>query len=589
MQAAAIPSLVRYFSPLRLAGPLFGKELRVASRRQRYYLLRFAYVCLLCGMMLSFWHSIARVGGGTSGVAQVARLGEVGQRTIVMVVWFQFITAQVLAVVLLSDAISGEMRRRTLEDLLVTPMGAVHIALGKLLSRLLQLILLLAISLPVLALARVFGGVPWDYVVSSLCITLSASVFAGSLSLLCSILHHNAPRAVLTVGFWYVALWGLDAFVLMLLPQVSYVGNGVGASLWSLVSPFHALFIRTQAVLVGPTAASPFVSVTLHCLTMLTAAGIVLALSARRVGRIILASAYGRTEGWPGSATAHQTDLWSDAQSVVAGRAMRRVRGAPIVWKDLYISSFQARSQSLYCVGLWFAVGGLALVAVTLAKPAVYGSFLAPILILQGLFIIRLGTAAAGAITREKEARTWPILVTTPLDDSEIVKGKAIAALRRNLSLLIPLLGLYPVAFVFGRPGERDLSHIVLCVGGPIVNLLATALFLIGCGLYLSVRCRRTMVAVASTFGAYFLSMLAFGVPLTLFSMASPGMLPQDLSGRGVFLSALFSMASLGILPQGSSSDRRMYACMVLFAIVYGCGGRIFLREAARRLRRDVF
>jgi ABC-type transport system involved in multi-copper enzyme maturation permease subunit len=566
MQAAAIPSLVRYFSPLRLAGPLFGKELRVASRQRKYYLLRFAYVCLLCVVMLYFWHSIARIGGGASGVAQVARLGEVGERVIVMVVWFQFITAQVLAVVLLSDAISGEMRRRTLEDLLVTPIRAVHIVLGKLLSRLLQLVLLLAISLPVLALARVFGGVPWDYIVSGLCITLSASVFAGSLSLLCSILYPNAPRAVLTVGFWYVALWGLDAFVLMLLPRVSYISNGAGASLWSLVSPFHALFIRTQAVLVGPTAASPFVSVALHCLTMLTAAGIVLVLSARRVRRIVLASAYGRTEGGPGYATAQQADLWRAAELMRAGRAMRRVQGSPIVWKDLCVSSSQARSHDLYSIGLWFVIGGLALIAATLAKPAVYGGLFIPILILQGLFIIRLGVAAAGAITREKEARTWPILLATPLDDSEIVKGKAIAVLRRSLSLLIPLLALYPLAFLFGRPGERDLSHLVLCVGGPIVNLLATALFLIGFGLYLSTRCRRTAVAVVSTFGVYFLSMLAFGVPLTL-----------------------FSTALLGILPQGNSGDRRMFACMVLFAVFYGSGGLIFLREAARRLRCNVF
>jgi ABC-type transport system involved in multi-copper enzyme maturation permease subunit len=566
MQAAALPSLVRYFSPLRLAGPMFGKELRVASRRRRYYLLRFAYVGLLCAVMLYFWHSIAHAGGGASGVAQVARLSEVGQRTIIMVVWFQFLTAQVLAVVLLSDAISGELRRRTLEDLLVTPLGAVHIVLGKLLSRLLQLVLLLAISLPVLAVVRVFGGVPWDYVVSGLCLTLSASVFVGSLSLLCSILYRRAQRTVLVVGFWYVALWGLDVFLLLMLPRVNSTSNGMGAFLWSLTSPFHALFVRTQAVLVGPTAAGPCASVTLHCLTLLTAAGVLLALSAQRVRRITLASTNGRTDGGPADATAQQADPWRAAELIRAERAIRRVRGAPIVWKDLCISSFRARSQGLFDAALWLIGGGLALAAMTLSRPVRYGSFLAPILVLQWLFLLRLGVAAAGGIAREKEAHTWPVLLTTLLDDSEIIRGKALAALRRNLSLLIPLLVLYLLAFFFGRPGERDLLHLVLCVGVPVVHLMGSVLFLLGVGLHAAARCRTTTAAVTLTFGAYFLSKLIVFAPLTL----DP-------------------MLLMGILHLGNSNDPVVSAYMALLAVLYACGGLICLHAAARCLRHKVF
>jgi hypothetical protein len=44
MQSIVTSDLMRAFNPLRLAGPVFDKELRVASRRRRTYLLRFAYV-----------------------------------------------------------------------------------------------------------------------------------------------------------------------------------------------------------------------------------------------------------------------------------------------------------------------------------------------------------------------------------------------------------------------------------------------------------------------------------------------------------------------------------------------------------------
>ena len=549
-----------------LAGPVFDKELRITSRQRKYYVLRFVYVCLLVLVTVQFWFAVVRVGGGASAVVQVSRLGEAGKRVIVTIIWFQFISAQILATVLLSDAISGEIRQRTLEDLLVTPIRATHIVLGKLLSRLLLLVLLLAISLPVLAVVRVFGGVPWDYIVSGLCITLAASIFAGSLSLLCSILYRHAYRAVLAVGLSYLMLWGFDALVLLISPRTSFVGNHTGAFLGSLISPFHALFVRTRIVLGSPFPANPYASLALHCLTILLAAAIVLVLAARRVRRITLAVPQGQADGGPGDATTQPADLWTALRLAREGQAIRRVKGSPIVWKDLSAPLFLTRNQALLELGLWLMAGALALGVVTLAKPATYGSFFFPIVILQWVFIARLAISATGAITREKEARTWPILLTTPLDDGEIVKGKAVGAVRRNVSLLVPLLILYLLAFLLGRPSERDPFHLAVGVSLLTANLLGTALFLVGVGLYAGIRCRTTAAAVTSTFGAYLLVKLAFCVPLTL--------LP---------------LALMDVLPLGDSNDRVADAYVVLFAVFYACAGLIYLYAAAHRLRRNVF
>jgi len=104
-------------------------------------------------------------------------------------------------VALLSDAIGSEARRRTLDGILVAPMGGLYLVLGKLASRLLQIVLLLSLSLPLLAVVRVLGGVSWSYVVSGLCITLTAVLFAGSLSLLASTTSRKAYRAPRSWGF----------------------------------------------------------------------------------------------------------------------------------------------------------------------------------------------------------------------------------------------------------------------------------------------------------------------------------------------------------------------------------------------------
>jgi len=57
--------------------------------------------------------------------------------------------------------------------------GRFQIVAGKLLSKLWQKLILLAISLPLLAVVRVFGGVPWDYVLSSLAVTGTVSTRRG--------------------------------------------------------------------------------------------------------------------------------------------------------------------------------------------------------------------------------------------------------------------------------------------------------------------------------------------------------------------------------------------------------------------------
>ncbi len=225
MQTTATANLLQFLSPLRLAGPILDKELRVTSRRRRLYVLRFAYVVALVLVVLQLWYSLLRSRGGGSGALQVSRLGEMGKGIVAMVVWFQFITGQILAAALLGDAISSEVRQRTLDVLMVTPVRSFQIVIGKLVSKLLQAASLLAISLPILAVVRVFGGVPWDYAVAGLCVTASTGIFAGALSLTLSISNRHPYHAVLAVILWDMVVWGLLAALLMGLSQSGYLSQ----------------------------------------------------------------------------------------------------------------------------------------------------------------------------------------------------------------------------------------------------------------------------------------------------------------------------------------------------------------------------
>ena len=166
-----IKNLFAFFNLSGLTGPIFDKELRVSSRRRRNYVLRSIYIILLMLFVVLFWVEQVRCSG--SALYRSSRMAEAGRSIVLIIVWFQFIASQLIAVVMLSSAISDEIYHKTLGVLMTTPINSFQIVFGKLFSKLLQLLLLLAVSFPLLAVVRVFGGIPWGYVVTSLCITLS--------------------------------------------------------------------------------------------------------------------------------------------------------------------------------------------------------------------------------------------------------------------------------------------------------------------------------------------------------------------------------------------------------------------------------
>lgn len=284
--------LVRICKLSWLTGPIFEKELRVSSRRRRNYALRFAYLVLLTVFVAYAWRMTANRGGSGSAVYQLSRMPEIGKHVVTTVVWFQFIVAQLIAVVMMSSAISEEIQRRTLGVLMTTPIGGFQIVLGKLLSKLLQLILLLAISLPLLAIVRVFGGVSWSYVASSLCVTLTAAIFAGCVSLIFSTYSRQPHRVMVGTLSVCFLLYAVPSIVVELL-RFSYGVTVVPDAVLGVFNPFVILVWATNSVL----SAAPWMSVwdlAIHCTVMAGLSALLLTLSAISVRKVGLRQATGQ-------------------------------------------------------------------------------------------------------------------------------------------------------------------------------------------------------------------------------------------------------------------------------------------------------
>jgi ABC-type transport system involved in multi-copper enzyme maturation permease subunit len=486
MSATLTNFISRFCSIFWLAGPIFTMELRIGARRKRNYFLRFAYTIVLTLFVAAAWSAV-NIGTSGSNAAKVSMMPRIGTNLIISICWFQFIAAQLIAVVLLSDAINNEIYHRTLGILMTTPISCFQIVTGKLCAKLLHLTLLLAISCPVLAIVRVFGGVPWDYIVSSLCITLTAAIFAASVSLLFSIhtkkAHEAASAATTFCGLFYIIPMGL-----VMALSIKYKFLTVGLPIASYTNPFAVMAENTDAMLL-PAATAPAVSWPLHCLVMLVASSINLFLSSISVRTAGRRQAAGQL-GLFASKKERKIAKKRITQKTYAQRPaspIKYVKGPPIIWREIKTAHNKiGRAMTIIAMvlagGFLITIYGIIAWYKFLDERSVQMAF---IIVYMFIALYGVASAAAQSITSEREARTWPILLTTPLDDRQIILGKILGSVFRVWpvwALLIAHLVVFTIA--------RCIHPIVFL---PMLLLIAgSALFVAAVGVFFSSNFKRT-------------------------------------------------------------------------------------------------
>ncbi len=478
----------------RLTGPILDKELRVSSRRKRNYILRFFYPICLTLFVALMWVTTVDISG--SVVYRASRMAEAGTTVIATIIGFQFVAIQIIAVIMLSSAISDEILHQTLGTLMSTPISSFQIVLGKLFSKLLQLILLLVISLPLLAIIRVLGGVPWNFVITGLCITLTAGLFAGSLSLFLSV---GVSRAYAVMMKTFFLLFVLFAFLPIICAYLFaklqlQTSTSFQLSLLLYSNPFAAMqysFIHMLSP--GRLGVFPAFHWPFHCLVMLTASMLLLAHTIRIVRRVAIRQATGDLEISNKRYQRKKSKSISIASDppALSGAALRSVKGPALLWKESRTPLIKGgRKKGM--IGLVCAVAALLTTYYMqwqnriLDEGYVHNTYIS-IFMFMGLFYTVV--ISATSITTEKEARTWPILLTTTLNDRQILFGKAYSVLRRGLPIWLFLIG-HLLLFI-----ARKYIHF-LALFYMILVIITLLGFLLGSGLYFGARCKRTTSAV---------------------------------------------------------------------------------------------
>jgi ABC-type transport system involved in multi-copper enzyme maturation permease subunit len=560
--------------------------MRVSSRRRRNYVLRFVYIGVFTFLVTVMWLELvvnSRTSGYTS-VYQVSRMAFAGQTIIASTLWFEFLAAQVLAIVMLSTSISDEIYKRTLGVLMTTPIGSFQIVMGKLTSKLLQIVLLLAISLPLLAIVRVLGGVPWGFLLCGLCVTLTTVLFVGSLSLFFSIFTRRAYtailEAILAAGFFFGFLPGIIA---ALVDRTASAGRVM--SILTYVNPYFVMMAAMQSLQLARLAVS--VSWPLHCAVMLGVSALLLLLAMIFVRKAALRQAVGATpRGCPDS---------SGQARGPAPTSVRRVQGPPVLWKERRTPLVARRRlveliAAVVILGLLFLTYWLCRRTGVLEKTGTHIMYTVVFFSVGMLFTTVL---PATCITSEKESRTWPLLLTTTVGDWEILWSKFLGAVRRCLPAWVLLFGHGIVFAVLGYIHPIAIAQLGILVVWALFFLTAT-------GLYFSARCKHTTTAVIANMAVAAGLWAVFPLFLTItLEIAKVGtdvlevyMDMNPFVQAGIIMNAAAHSKGLGVYDwiQGRMTDPLdATGWIVLTLAVYASVGLIFLTRAAARLRRNPF
>ena len=519
-----------HISGLSPFGPIFAKELRCASRRKRNYLLRVAYLGALL-LFLLFAYAITRESYGPRGPsARVQQQEQLGQLFFMFFSLFCVGAMGLIGPVLTSTAINEERLHKTLHVLLMTPLTAWQIVAGKLFSRLLTALTLIGLSLPVLALVRLLGGVELQQMIAVICLCAVVALTTAALGLLLSVIVHRSYAVILLS---YLLMGIAYAFVPMMTMAYAAATGARGAMRYFYFFCTYNPFICAGFMSMGQTKG--FADAWIYCvISHLAVTAVLLFFSALLVRRIARRegdanAAYtppvpmpptGADDAVATVATAKPGALAPGSSAATPGaeapglaaaaaapalpppplraadiprprvRANREVSDNPVLWRELrrplMVSNTQRIVGTTIILALLFLTYGAAYANNALDDEDSQIGFS---VVFHGLMMVIACVISATAIAQEKEGDTWTILLASPLSGFQIVWAKALGAARKMLWPFVLIIFHFAAFTVTG----------VIPVWAFVLAVAVTVMFnsiWIATGIYLSLRCRKVTLAI---------------------------------------------------------------------------------------------
>ncbi|MGE7112503.1 ABC transporter permease [Lysinibacillus sp. NPDC047702] len=221
----------------RFYNPVLVKELKLRFRSFKSFSGLMFYLAVLCIFIAGFLLLTTEFTGRgffrpDTSFMMFAVL------TILQMALVLFITPSLTA-----GAISSEREKQTLNILLTTTQSSTQIIIGKLLSSVAFLVLMLIAGLPLYSLVFLFGGVSPSQLISIFLFYLVTVVAIGSIGVMFSTITKRTIVAMIATYGSIIFLGGITAFFFFLTMAFHQMGNNIGTNtsymtyFWASINP----------------------------------------------------------------------------------------------------------------------------------------------------------------------------------------------------------------------------------------------------------------------------------------------------------------------------------------------------------------
>ena len=205
------------------------KELRGRMRGRRAFMILTLYLVFLAAIGWAWELIVARhydSSDGLNGGSALFTSALIGQEIFGALLLVETLLVVFLAPAFTAGAISLEREKQTLDMLAATPISSVAIVLGKLLSALTYVFVLIGASIPLTAMVFVFGGVGPDEVLRGYVVLLVSAIGLGSLGLFISAVMQRTQAATVVTFFGVIFLTMGSLFVVLFWTTMAGFSNG---------------------------------------------------------------------------------------------------------------------------------------------------------------------------------------------------------------------------------------------------------------------------------------------------------------------------------------------------------------------------
>lgn len=436
------------------ANPILVRVVNNGGKRIRHMWVRLIYLATL---MAVFVFS----GASFLGAAQGTSLADMAKQSTQIFLWVsmvQLFLMSFIAPVFCAAAITQEKDANTFHILLTTPLSNAQIVLGALFSRLFFVWALLLAGLPIFCITMLYGGVTTREIFESFGLAACTALLTGSIAILISFMKIGTRRTIFTffagiavylLGLYFIGMSSVGQLAVAPSTTVVTTAQTTRMSWLAPVHPFLALW-----VVIGKTPAPGWPDVAgfgwprnvLLAYPQYSYMVLTTLVSATMVLVCLIFVRRGSRDG-EGTWATRLMQRFLPRQIGERRRKPRRVWRNPIAWREaatrasasgrsalrpLLIAAALAAGVVLFIAhhAGWWGLGPKLVPTTRLWLTALVWIELAVVLLV-------VTNTAATTLTREKEAFTMELLLTTPLTSRYIVAGM----LQGLIRLVIPLIG----------------------------------------------------------------------------------------------------------------------------------------------------